>query len=214
MLAIANRPTYGRLHRSNELILPYLTSAFLLLIINTPFLRHSEKIKAAGCIMKTAILLFSLLFMVGTVFCQDGSRAPNWCIGLDDESPSAGTASCTSPFSGCEYSQFTVSMDGDYTLRIKVTCTNGVCEYCHACVAVYDVTTSQTVCSGYTNTVWCEGSCDRTFEEACTLDYEHTYRLYVCLNNCQGMQGQSCHESCKAIGWLWISGYESDCPEL
>jgi len=167
--------------------------------------------------MKTAILFVSLLVLVGMSFGQGGPLAPNcsnWCTGLRDTSPSAGTASCTVPFSGCESAQFTVPCDTLYSLRIKVSCTNGVCEYCHACVAVYDETTSQTVCSWYTNTPWCEGSCDRTQEAACTLDNDHTYRLYVCLNTCQGDQGQTCDQSCKAVGWVWITNSKSQCPDL
>lgn len=160
--------------------------------------------------MKKVLLVGMLLAVCATTFAQTDDPGCNIVVTLSDKNCTTGQSTPCNFTTGCsQTSEFTLVCGGQYSLKAWITCDQGSCSNCAACVNIYRSGTGDLVAS-CTNAAVCD---DDDCCEICTTNYldQGGYVMRVCLVPCSAeSQETCCSGACTA--WGTISTNTLSCP--
>ena len=151
--------------------------------------------------MKSLLLILFSLTLCTALWAQGDAPDCTTCVQLTD-------ATCTEQLNcdlgeDCTSTYFAVPCDGTYKLRAEMYCTSVGCQYCVACIHIYDGT--QWIASVHTP---CNSTC--TVENNVVLEEGIRYTLYVCLRSCASSNCLDRCTTCTARGRVQYQN--SICP--
>lgn len=154
-----------------------------------------------GGVHMKASLVFGMMFILTTaVWAQSDSGMDCPC---EDTTVSLADLTCTSPHNctdqdGCSSLEFEAACTGYYKLSVSLSC-SGSCSDYNVCANVYEGSALKGNCHDNPCST-CGNSC-----QICLIS-GHTYKLYVCLIACGGVEDCPSPATCTASGRLSYCG--------